>query len=402
MKNILYNMSTNTEFFRNSLYPGYIYGGKQNDDKNAWNGTSWQQPGRTYVKSWMDLTDDDITTVDAKVEVIETSPTVVEALDDKGVWVGPFIINKTGIRKDKDNTKVIATVNGEELTANLWRKKDSDGNYVTSTNFANIPNNVNFWVRFANVFTAGEVDKITFVGHSNWIYKARLLILGRPAKGGQTISIYRGKYVENEIKADLPLPTGDGLTIYKQSEDKEPLEGFEFKIYSESKQQYIKDDSGKNLVWTEQFSEAKSFRTNASGKTTVNLVKKEDGPFTIIETKAGDPKYEPIKMVSASRGKRMLTQNIDGVDYQIVNGVELEEGKSTAITIRDRESTEDLKIIKIDSQTSKRIPGVEFKIFLKEENKWLTIGGTGTVDLTDKKDSDYLRRRSRCSNIYNR
>lgn len=392
LKNNLISAVNNNWFWRGSIYPGYVYSsGKQNDLPYAWS---------ERVSHWAWDIPDSIPGEDPRITFLTTSKESSAQKDkDRGTWIGPYKIENIG-----QNTiyTAVAKIDGIERHAVAWGILNSNGTYSVNTNISAIPNRTEFWLKFNENFEIDQVGSVAIRGKTKNIYQARMIILGYPVGGDQTVGIFRGRRVSvdvgTDIYADFALvPTKTTTYIAKEGAN-ETLSGTQFKVYDQNRKQYLKDATGSKTVWVDEFKDATIYQTDASG--VVNLGKfdtNKEGPLTIIELGVGNNgNYsDPLILESASMGT-VETKVIDGKTYPVVTGVKI-TGSTLKISVKDTKTSTDLKITKKDNKTGKTIKGVEFKVLLEKakyidglSNMWVTQGGTGTVNFTNDKHDKYL------------
>ncbi len=198
-----------------------------------------------------------------------------------------------------------------------------------------------------------------------------------------------------EIKITNKSYETGSLKIVKQDKTTgEKLRGAVFKIYAVEKgwlQEKTDPETGKYVfVWDKNggFDTAKEIQIAASGEAVINNLPILEKGYRIYETKAPDGNYHLEEQDDSQKGYKYHKSK----DYVAIDEViHLKEGTTTPIeiTVTNMERpTGDLKIVKQDEATKKKLAGAKFKVYaigkgwLQKDDERTTA--TGKVILSNK------------------
>ena len=278
----------------------------------------------------------------------ETEPVSVSIKEDKvkfnnwiGIYVGDKKISVDEIGSNiKQNNNVI-----------IKNQKDNQGYIITSVTVTATTNSGGFAV-------ATDTWERSIIDQNKKKYLQRLM--SAQVKNGKV----RSASVTFTVNQDLV-----NIKVIKEGIYKEKDLVAQFKLYCEGKG-FVKGKANEDKIYTNDETQATTYE---SGVVIDRLLKNYNYKLIEVGIKQQGKNwqyYTPIKMKKAT----IKYNGIDSTNLIISDnstiGFKLVEA-GTQITIQNDETTKDLKIIKQDKNTSKRLNGAVMKLYVPGEG-WLT------------------------------
>lgn len=293
----------------------------------------------------------------------EKSSVSVETKNGK-TYIGPYKVSKASCKIEKAEIKTDSKTITIKNIATSLDGKTKDISEISDAKF---------WLVSDEELSG--ISSIKLYTNKVQMSKARIVLCY--ASYGQNFIVYKGEDANKSLEVDLPTVKYGKLKIKKVDNDDKTkaLEGIGFKVYSQSKQNWVKVENN-NMTFV-NFDNATEFKTGKNGYTQ-EINKLPLGKYAIYETSIPQLLQDTYQLTDTIT----LTKK-DGTKYtRVAKKIKEQEIKSSSeveLTATNKKAFVDLQIKKVDETTGQNLQGIGFKIYNKAKQGWLKVDSSNKV-----------------------
>ena len=293
----------------------------------------------------------------------EKSSVSVETKNGK-TYIGPYKVSKASCKIEKAEIKTDSKTITIKNIATSLDGKTKDISEISDAKF---------WLVSDEELSG--ISSIKLYTNKVQMSKARIVLCY--ASYGQNFIVYKGEDANKSLEVDLPTVKYGKLKIKKVDNDDKTkaLEGIGFKVYSQSKQNWVKVENN-NMTFV-NFDNATEFKTGKNGYTQ-EINKLPLGKYAIYETSIPQLLQDTYQLTDTIT----LTKK-DWTKYtRVAKKIKEQEIKSSSeveLTATNKKAFVDLQIKKVDETTGQNLQGIGFKIYNKAKQGWLKVDSSNKV-----------------------